>query len=358
MLSQCFILIRIEMVTLYKVTATNAIQIWTIFEEAKSILIEWGQLNGSMQSKRENISINQSGRNLDEQLALQVNSRVNKQLDKGYCYTIEEARQSVGLNASKLLKPMLAQQLKDSKVDFKKCFVQYKYNGHRCLIMGTEEGPIAYSRNGKQINTIKHITDSIGIQPGVILDGELYVHGMALQDAGSLIKKIQPGNDKLDYIIYDTIINNPYEQRLERIMEYEFVSESVKVAPTLFPGVKDIEENLRASIAAGYEGLILRTNDTGYEAGKRSKSLIKIKKWLDAEFLITNIIASKDGWAVLECQLPTGGYFRVSAPGNIDEKIEILINSCDYIGRIVNVEFFEYTNDGVPFHPVAKYFRT
>jgi hypothetical protein len=185
----------------------------------------------------------------------------------------------------------------------------------------------------------------------------LYVHGMALQDAGSLIRKVQPENDKLDYIIYDTIINKPYEQRLERIMEYEYVSECVKVAPTLFPGVRDIEENLHDAIGRGYEGLILRTNDCVYEPGKRSKSLIKVKKWLDGEFLVTNIIASSDGWAVLECQLPTGGYFRVSAPGTIAEKTEVLHNTYAYIGRLVNVEFYEWTKDGVPFHPVAKYFR-
>jgi ATP-dependent DNA ligase len=345
------------MTTLYKVTATGAIQQWSVMKQKKSLYIVYGQLGGALQEKIEDIKVNQSGRSLEEQVELRAQSRINKQLDKGYCYTIEEARQSVGLNAEKLLKPMLAQQLKNVTVEFKKCFVQYKYNGHRCLIAGTEEGVIAYSRNGKPINTIKHITDSLDIPPGTILDGELYVHGMALQDAGSLIRKIQPGNDKLDYIIYDTIINKPYEQRLERIMDYEFVSESVRVAPTLFPGVRDIDENLHNAIDMGYEGLILRTNDIGYEPGKRSKSLIKLKKWLDTEFLVTNVIASKDDWAILECQLPNGGYFRVSAPGTIEDKTEILYNLDDYIGRMVNVEFFEWTNDGVPFHPVAKYFR-
>jgi DNA ligase-1 len=346
------------MTTLYKVTATGAIQQWSIMAMYSRLCIEYGQLGGIIQKQYEDIEINKSGRSIDEQIESRVNSRINKQLDKGYCYSIEEAKLSVGLNASKLLKPMLARQLKDSKVDFKKCFIQYKYNGHRCLIMGTEEGSIAYSRNGKQIHTIKHILDSIDVSPGTVLDGELYVHGMALQDAGSLIRKVQPGNDKLDYIIYDTILNKPYNQRLERILDYEFESECVKVAPTSIPNNNfDIDEELHSAIDKGYEGLILRTNDTSYEPGKRSKSLIKVKKWLDDEFYVYNIIPSRDGWAILECRHISGACFRVSAPGNIDEKTEILYNSENYIGRYVNIEFFEYTNDRVPFHPVAKYFR-
>jgi ATP-dependent DNA ligase len=346
------------MTTLYKITATGAIQQWSVMQQKKSLYIVYGQLGGALQEKVEDIEVNQSGRSLAEQVELRATSRINKQLDKGYCYTIEEARLSVGLNANKLLKPMLAQQLKNSKVDFKECFVQYKYNGHRCLIAGTEEGPVAYSRNGKQINTVKHITDSIDIPPGTILDGELYVHGMALQDAGSLIRKIQPGNDKLDYIIYDTILNTPYGRRLEKIMEYEYVSECVKVAPTTGGNcIRDIGDALHDAINRGYEGLILRTNNCGYEAGKRSKSLIKIKKWLDGEFRVKDIYESKDGWAILECITEQGKTFRVSAPGTIEEKTTILEESFDYIDTYVNVEFFEWTNDGVPFHPVAKYFR-
>jgi hypothetical protein len=132
----------------------------------------------------------------------------------------------------------------------------------------------------------------------------------------------------------------------------------VIVAPTRY-GIKipDITEELHNAIDLGYEGLILRTNDTGYEAGKRSKSLVKIKKWLDGEFLVTNIVPSVDGWAVLECT-HNGGFFRVSAPGTIDNKFEIMMDKENYIGRYVNVEFFEWTNDGIPFHPVAKYFRS
>ena len=34
----------------------------------------------------------------------------------------------------------------------------------------------------------------------------------------------------------------------------------------------------------------------GYEDGKRSGSLIKLKDWLDQEFKIVDVSASADGW--------------------------------------------------------------
>jgi len=343
------------MTILYKVTATGAIQQWSIMKQKRSLYIVYGQLGGALQEKIEEVEINQSGRSLAEQIELRADSRINKQIDKGYCYTIEEARQSVGLNANKLLKPMLAQQLKNSKIDIKKCFVQYKYNGHRCLITNTGKRNIAYSRNGKPINTINHILDDLNIPDGLTLDGELYIHGMALQDAGSLIRKVQPGNEQLAFICYDVMKPDKYEHRLDFLCNL-IIPSSVKIAPTQSPGIKDINENLHIAIEDGYEGLILRTNDIGYETGKRSKSLIKVKKWLDDEFLVIDVISSKDGWGILKCML-NQKIFKVSAPGTIDEKTEILYNKEDYIGRMVNIEFFEWTNDGVPFHPIAKYFR-
>jgi hypothetical protein len=87
--------------------------------------------------------------------------------------------------------------------------------------------------------------------------------------------------------------------------------------------------------------------------------LIKVKKCLDQEFLVLNVLAAKDAWGILECLAPSGDRtFRVSAPGTIDNKRHILYNRQDYIGKYITVEFFEWTNDGIPFHPVATNWRS
>jgi DNA ligase-1 len=252
---------------------------------------------------------------------------------------------------------MLAKKVQDfPNIDVSKYFVQYKYNGHRCLITNDGDRNIAYSRNGKEINTIQHILDTVDIPQGVTLDGELYVHGELLQNISSLVRKVQPWNAKLEYIAYDIMLNKPYSYRLEELMS-RYESAKISIAPTRYgPMVDSISNALRGAISEGYEGLILRDSFSGYEAGKRSSSLIKVKQALDAEFIVTNIHPSADGWAILECSTAHGGIFRVSAPGTIDDKIHVLQNPEHYIGELVNVEFFEWTKDGKPFHPVAKYF--
>lgn len=345
--------------TLYKVGANSNMLIWEVRQlpKAGELSIMYGVRHGAMQYQTVKVNTNQSGRSLAEQVCLEADSRVNKQIDKGYCYSMEEARNSIGQNASKLPRPMLAQKLRDVTVDINKCVIQRKYNGHRCLVACTEEGLIAYSRNGKPIMTIDHILDNLDIPIGTILDGELYIHDKPLQNLGSLIRKVQPGNSDLDYIVYDTLSTKTYDRRLDDLCGMNLHGQT-KVAPTKFGSNVDIREELQESIDQGYEGLILRTLDRGYEPGKRSKSLIKVKQHMDQEFLVVDVHESKDGWAILECEVYDGLTFRVSAPGTIEDKAYVLMHSTDYIGNFVNVEFFEWTNDGKPFHPVAIYFRS
>ena len=102
---------------------------------------------------------------------------------------------------------------------------------------------------------------------------------------------------------------------------------------------------------------MLRTNDRGYEPGKRSSQILKAKRWLDSEFCVVDITASADGWAILHCANPFGPTFKVSAPGTIQQKTEVLNNKDLYIGRCVTVEYADLTKDRVPFHPVALNWR-
>lgn len=348
-------------IALFKYNANNVLMLWTIAADGNTLVIRHGQVNGQLQTKTETVEINQSGRDLDAQVALRLQSRVNKQIDKGYCASVEEAEASKGLNASKLLKPMLAKKLRDvSNIDFSDTWLQFKYNGHRCLVTNLDGELIAYSRNGKPITSIDHILSNIDIPEGMTLDGELYHHGTSLQTIGSWIKRNQPESKQLHYIVYDVMLNTNYANRLGAIHKHVGGKQNIIVAPTQICH-EDllIKERLADAIDKGYEGLMLRQNRYAYSAGNRSQSLIKVKKCLDQEFLVLNVLPSKDDWGVLECLAPSGDrVFRVSAPGTIDNKRHILYNKQNYIGKYITVEFFEWTNDGIPFHPVATDWRT
>jgi ATP-dependent DNA ligase len=248
-------------------------------------------------------------------------------------------------------------------------YLQYKYDGNRCLIIMTEDGPVAYSRKGKVNNNLEHILSAVPDLPvGTILDGELYCHNVPLQTLRSWIARKQPNTERLKYHCYDLVKDSlSYAERYEVLRSFDLPAPIELVPTVLLAGAEASPERLSARMSAaladGYEGLILRLPDGKYETGKRSKTLIKVKRghlkglpMEEEEFLIIDIEPSKDGWARLVCSAPFGE-FRVSAPGDMAAKYKVMINKELYIGKFVTVEFPEYTQDGIPFQPVALAFR-
>jgi len=352
------------MVKLYKVDNNGKARVWAIDHHMAQIQIEHGLLKGAKQIETEMVAVNQSGRTLAEQIQSRIESRVNRQLDQGYKYSIEEAKATVGQNAAGLLRPMLAQKFRDVKnLDYANMWVQSKFNGHRCMITMTENGLVAYSRNGKPIDTIQHILVKLQhLEIGTTLDGELYVHGVPLQTLGNWIRKLQLESAALRFVCYDVILPVAYSKRFDFIGNHLYGLDSVDVAPSeLYVPGRSIIDMMHTRIADGYEGLILRHGATGYEVGKRSQSLVKVKQCLDAEFCIVGVHQSSDGWAIFECcaqpsldgVITTSHTFRVSAPGTMTDKQLAWANRDNLIGKMLTVEFFEWTNDRKPFHPVA-----
>lgn len=347
------------MIKLYMKDNTGAIRIWSIEKKQYGLRVSHGVLGGSLQYKDEHIYEGLASRTVDQQIQLRISSRINKQKDKGYIEDLELASSRTNAtNTLGLLKPMLAQRFDKVKdVDLVNSYLQPKLNGHRCLITKQNGAITAYSRNGKPITSISHILSDIIIAEGDTLDGELYCHGVHLQTIGSWIKKSQSNTRRLKYVVYDIIKNVDYAQRLELLRQGHYTSNVELIETRLTSNVKSIKGALTKSIANGFEGLIIRQGDHGYEDGKRSKSLIKVKKCFDDEFLVIDILESKDGWARLVLELPNGGTVMCSAPGTIADKTNVWLNRDDYIGKWVQLEYFELTKDDVPFHPTATMWR-
>jgi len=347
--------------TLYIMDNKKKTRVWKIFSIGSHICMEHGILNGTMIREKEIVYEGKQKRTVQEQVESRIRSRVNKMLDKGYSRNINEAT-GKPTNALGLIKPMLAQPLdKVNNIDWARCFVQYKYDGNRCLVTKQGGEIIAYSRNGKLIHSIDHILKHIDIPEGYTIDGELYRHGEILQDLASMIRKEQNSSANLHYVIYDITMELEYEQRLEmlHILEREFIvkTQDVYVAPTKRITTKDEAlAHMNEARQLGYEGAILRHGLTGYEDGKRSKSLVKIKEMRDDEFKVIRIDQAREGWAILVCLTHKGEEFSVSAPGTFNMKHHIAKHRDTYINKYVRVEFAYYTKDGIPFHPIATNF--
>ena len=342
------------MLTLYK-NHRNGVGTWRIWNEGSVIYIAHASVIGGAEVRHtELVPEGKQSRSLLEQVQHRMASRINKQKDKGYVESYDEALKTP-TNALNLLQPMLAQPLKRVGKLPSHVNVQLKYDGHRCLITKYGGDLIAYSRQGKYITTIDHILCDIDIEEGMTLDGELYAHGVPLQTISSWIKRGQVDTTKLMYHVYDIMEDEPYSERLRILQELNLRNASQLVPTTAF-NTSDISlPNLvKKAKIDNYEGIMVRTDAAGYEAGRRSSSLIKVKEFLDGEYTIIDVTPSKENWGVLVLQTEEGKVFRASAPGTFERKTEILNNKEKYIGQQAVIEYSLLTKDGIPFQPVCS----
>ena len=203
-------------------------------------------------------------------------------------------------------KPMLAYPVSAKPIDYSKpTFIQPKLDGVRCVIQCDDFGGItAYSRTGKEWKNIQHILEQLvpffEKFPNVILDGELYNHDLRdnFEKIISLVRKTKPTDEdrseasKLtQFHCYDIIDEKlPFDQRIEFAHE-AFSIVSWNSCPSIYiVDTRDIFDEKMAkafhkvNLKEGYEGSILRTNDT-YQC-KRSHNLRKFKDFSDAEAYI------------------------------------------------------------------------
>ena len=358
----------IEPIKLYKKDHNGALRIWIIEADDDEIFIQYGVDGGELIEQNEFIEDGKAGRDVEEQIISRVNSRVNKKLDAGYSKSKEVALSTrQNLNAVGGVRPMLAKRIDKAGLwNVKGALVQYKYNGHRCMITNQGGELIAYSKNGKVTQSIDHILKGIIIPDGVTLDGELYHHGTSLQRIGSWVRKNQEESKQLIFMCYDIVMDCEYATRhcsLEILVMQNQLGACTELAPcTKLESAKEINGMFKEAKQLGYEGLIIRVAGSGYEDGKRTWQLLKVKQtddqpYEDGEFLVIEILPSKDGWARLVCAMENGKTFKVSAPGDMAEKRRVLREKGDYIGSKVRVEYAELTEEGKPFHPIALEWR-
>ncbi len=347
--------------------AKHGISKWTIYSIGSTIHMESESKIGDTPTRyTEEVAKGKAGRTLAMQVKSRVDSRVNSKRDHGYVFNYEDAKKPL-TNILGLHKPMLAVKYRDvvRTTKLERCFVQPKLDGHRCMMTRDDNGKVvAYSRAGRYIDTMKHITAKFDIPEGITLDGELYKHGIPLQVISSWAKRVQPESIILDYVVYDIVdTHSDYEDRhemLKEIVQRNSHIVNLKLCPTRYIG--DIEDynltqDLKAHIGQKYEGLMLRPDHWNYEIGRRSKGLIKVKALEDDEAKVFDITTSKDGWAVLHCRHENGKEFKLSAPGTIVDKTRVLENKDKFIGKTVTYEYAQLTQDGKPFHAVALRWR-
>lgn len=272
---------------------------------------------------------------------------------------------------AKFLEPMLAQKFDPKKNTDFPYWSQPKLDGIRCLT--SEDG--MQSRNGKPLLSAPHIREELSsffeVFPDVILDGELYNHELKndFEKIISLARKTKPTVEDLDesacmveFHVYDVIhpeLHN-YESRMNFIQEQLQEYKMIKIVPTVkVNNLEESQEKLSEYLESGYEGQMLRINNSSYEH-RRSKSLLKDKQFVDEEFKILDIIEGVGNWAGyakrILIELENGETQHAGMRGNFEFAKKLLEDREQYVNTDVTIRYQDRTGDNKLRFPVATKF--
>ena len=274
-----------------------------------------------------------------------------------------------------LLNPFADKRNDDLIINFP-CYIQPKVNGVRAFIKLVNDKVKIFSKKGLEYN-LPHIAewfsnnkDLFTLENGqdIILDGELYIPGESLQNISSAVRAMQLNTNLVKYYMFDIAVEDMTQKdRFAALYssKYKEVIQSDLNCPVVLVQTKYINEDARVQeltdtfINQGYEGSICRDPSGLYEFGKRPKTIVKLKRTVSEEFTIVEIIPQEvdPTLGLFVCSTIEGKQFKVNPKGNEAYKKQILLNNYSFIGKQLTCVFYEYTEDGLPYHVIDNIVR-
>jgi DNA ligase-1 len=201
------------------------------------------------------------------------------------------------------------------------------------------------------------------------LDGELYSDTLTFQEIVGLVKReTLRGDDarrmeEIYLCVYDLVMDGMTNKaRNARLGELLAGSEgAIRLLETrICERREDVGEHHAASVAAGYEGLMLRNMEGRYRVGVRSTDLQKYKEFQDAEYIVSGYKEGdgvEKGCVIWMCKTQKGQEFAVRPRGTHEGRAALMKEAGLHVGKHLTVRFQELTTDGIPRFPVGIAFR-
>ena len=265
-----------------------------------------------------------------------------------------------------------------------KFYVTQKLDGYRALTtvdIDRESNGInieTYSRKGQPIeglsqlhtsivNMIKHNPELLTEFPdGFALDGELLKTNTnnlstaeLFQATGKALRKTGETEDinynvfdilPLTEFLYEETSTKTYKERREEWLDNIHNSEFVHIIPVLAIIDKDeIPEWSEYATNHEWEGVMLNV-ETGLYKKTRSAQLLKVKKMHTADLEIVGFNEAidgkfKGGLKSIQVQLDDDNIVDVSSGLDDETRIDIWNNQSEYLGKMVEVQYFEETEN-------------
>jgi DNA ligase-1 len=270
----------------------------------------------------------------------------------------------------------LADKYEPKLVDWKDgWYVSRKIDGARCIgIVDSNGDTTFYSRTGKEFDTLGVVRDGIKALniTNVVFDGELcLVDDDGNEDFQGVMKQLKkkdhtipnPSFKIFDMITHDEFYskkgerNRPYSIRLANLTEIMTKNECpclTLLEQELIHNDEHFQEWVKEAADSFWEGVMLRA-DEPYK-GKRSKDLLKVKKFFDDEYEVIDTemgdfryVKDSAEWeeTMLSCVMiqHKNNIVRVGSGFTIEQRQEFYQDPNKILGKIITVQYFEETKN-------------
>ena len=275
-------------------------------------------------------------------------------------------------------------------------FASRKLDGVRCLARVDVEGNCTlFSRTGKEFTTLNKVKEAIeatGII-NVIFDGEVcLVDENGDEDFQGIMKQLRRKDHQIEnpaYMVFDMLSHSEFnnckgdellEDRLRTLsswcpeMDYDRNENGDLIHLNILRNTEQImingDDHLETwndvAEANNWEGVMLRKN-VGYE-GKRTKNLVKVKKFFDAEYTVVDydndmhevVREGKSKTIEMLAQVwikHKGHKVKVGSGWSHEQRLQYMDGSI--VGKSITVQYFEETHNdkgGISLRfPTVKY---
>lgn len=259
--------------------------------------------------------------------------------------------------------PMKAHKYEDQKHKLKwPLYVQPKLNGMRCLAVRDAESITLTTGLGNDITTMDHIKQELlqVMEIGEVWDGELYCHGMPLNQIMGIVKAnksmyVLEERQQIQYHVFDKCLEGvPFNARFRSFLGIGLYSDRCKYVKLVQTEGIDKEDEVlfyKDFVKRGYEGMMYRNTD-GLYAHKRSYDILKRKDFKDDEFKILRGIEGKgklEGClASFECETKDGKIFNVPMNGTHHYLEQLWCSEFMWVDKYLTVKYLELSEYGIP----------
>lgn len=273
--------------------------------------------------------------------------------------------------------PVLSNEYRPAKTTLdSNWYISRKLDGVRCLVHVANGTVTPRSRNGKELYNLENIMQAIKQSytgPNVFLDGELVSLKNDTEnfaDAISIVRssKKSTDNTNLVYKVFDIIPEDDFlsghgtaifSDRQKKLLDWKtkLQGTTIQTVKQVRYSVNAFESMTQAVSDRSWEGLMVR-NNVPYK-GKRNNGLLKVKKFHDAEFKVTDIVSGdirmindETGLEETVKCLSSVVFFnkkvqvKVGSGFTMEQRRDFHVNSEKILNKSITVKYFEETPDG------------